>query len=225
MKAVTPFALILTLGLSACASHPDAQLGQRLDALPPTASSSSSGPILPLAELRANSAAPHKLAVRPGASAPTLQDFEGPLLQLRQPLTDSRDQAMRSLSSYVSQSLLSQCSQLCGLQINPQTGGGVAGQLMTFTCDDQVFSLREYLPGDGQNGFSLSRDRVNLLVGEQPAWLQRVGDLTNEGASFLAWEGHDRGYALYTPSVSAEAAQRLLDVAESLTADAGGDRP
>ncbi len=178
-------------------------------------------PQLSLEQLVANSKNPQKILVKNDSSLVTMQDFERLLLPKTQLPSDEEDNAMRSLSYYVSQSLLNQCAQLCGLQIKPEMAQGMGGQLMNFSCDNQMVSLREYLSNNGSHGFSLSKEQINLLVNQQPAWLQRIKHEDGSSASFLAWEGTDRGYSLYTASASDEAIKYLVDLANSLSDTSG----
>ncbi|QLF93827.1 hypothetical protein HW090_11705 [Pseudomonas sp. ABC1] len=220
MKLFTFCTLGLALALAGCASNPDRQLAERLATLPATAGhEQANSPVaLPIDELRLNSQAPDRIAVRQGPSGATFQDFENVLIELRLPHDDSGQPAMRSLSYHVSQSLLDQCNQVCGLKI--AAGQGVPGQFVTFNCEGTLLNLRDYYPSQGKEGFSLSRDRVNLLVGDRPAWLQRSIDSNGQGATFLAWQGADRGYALFSASATDGIASRLLELANSLNAGA-----
>ncbi|TBU94814.1 hypothetical protein DNJ95_10975 [Stutzerimonas kirkiae] len=217
MKSFIPCALGLALALGGCASNPDRQLTERLAAMPSTAGHElAQSPLaLPIEELRRNSQAPGRIEVRRGQAAIAFQDFEKVLTGLRLPHDDDGQPAMRSLSYHVSQSLLDHCNQVCGLKI--AANQGVPGQFVTFNCDGMILNLRDYYPSQGKQGFSLSRDRVNLLIAGQPAWLQRSVSANGQGATFLAWQGADRGYALFSASAEDETATRLVELANSLS--------
>ena len=169
-----------------------------------------------LATLQQAAATPELIAVQAPLDDPRLDSLEAELTAWRRPAGDSEQPAMRSLSYYVHSSMLSECAQLCGLKV----GGGerIPGQFMTFNCHSQITNLREFLPTEGNDGLAFHPEQVNLLVNQRPASLQRFKALSGSEATLLAWEGADRGFALFTPSASLADAERLIAVARSIDA-------
>jgi hypothetical protein len=93
---------------------------------------------------------------------------------------------------------------------------------MTFTCNQQPINLREFYPTQGYAGLALPADRVNLLINERPAQLQRLKSLAGSEATLLAWEGTDRGFALFAPSANEDTARALIEIARAID---NGDTP
>lgn len=206
-----PAALGLLLG--ACVSSPDSRLQAQLQALPLPVENGQSAVLLNREQIYANTAKPSQVIA--SKTAAKFEDYERALTAVREP-AEANDKAMRSLSYYASLSLLDSCNQVCGLKISEEQG--VAGQFVTFNCDGLVLNLRDYYPGHGKQGFTLSRDKVNLLINGQPAWLKRSQSATGEGSTFLAWQGADRGFALFSASAEDAVVEKLVALAESISA-------
>ncbi len=175
---------------------------------------------LPLDLLRLNADTPERITVTQVVDQPRFDKLEPGLTEWRRPLAEENDQAMRSLSYYVKQSPLSECSQLCGLKVTGENR--IPGQLMTFTCNQQPINLREFYSTPGYAGLALPADSVNLLINERPAQLQRLKSLAGSEATLLAWEGADRGFALFAPSATEDTARALIEIARAID---NGDTP
>lgn len=175
---------------------------------------------LPLELLRLNADTPEQIAVTQVVDKPRFDKLEPELTEWRRPLAEENERAMRSLSYYVKQSPLGECSQLCGLKV---TGNNrIPGQFMTFTCNQQPINLREFYPTQGHAGLALPADKINLLINKRPAQLQRLKSLAGSEATLLAWEGADRGFALFAPSASEDTARELIEIARAID---NGDAP
>lgn len=205
------------LALQGCTTT--SPLEHQLQALPsqPEAPGQSWSPrVADVAELQHNRQHPEQIRVLSVDTLPAPEQLEMQLHQLRQPWQDD-GQALASLASRTQVSLLGQCDQLCGLPV--RRNQGAPGALAHFNCQDiGLVRLREYHDSDGQTGFSLAREQVNLVVGQYPARLQRLQDAKGRGISLLAWRGQDRSYSLLIPSGDAHKLLALLAIAESLEA-------
>lgn len=166
-------------------------------------------------ELYENSQNPLRITVERVVELPRFDQTDKILITTRQPVTETKNAApATSLSFRVQSSLLANCNQNCLLPRTQKQGG--EGNLMLFSCEEGgTTMLREYYDSDGQTGFSLIRERVNVLIGNTPAMLRRLEDNT-EGLTALAWRHGNRSYVLQQASASDETAIRLLAIARSL---------